>query len=133
MNNYDDIINLDYSKIKKKNGMPISSRAAIFSPFAALTGYDDAIEETVRITENEIYIDEDYKEIINSKLINIEKNIKSNPEIEITYFIKDNKKAGGKYIDKLIKVKRIDLINNIIISTNNERININNIVDIKEK
>ena len=133
MNNYDDIINLDYNKIKNKNGMSVESRAAIFSPFAALTGYDDAIEETIKYVEDKIDIDENYKKILNDRLVDINSNIKNTPLINITYFIKDDKKSGGKYLKKEIKVKKIDLINNLIITDNKEKINIDDIIDIEEK
>ena len=68
MNNYDDIINLPPHKSNKYPHMPINKRAAQFAPFSALTGYNEAINETKRQTQDKIELDEEYKLILNNKL-----------------------------------------------------------------
>ena len=127
---YDDIINLPHFEPKKHKRMSIESRSAQFAPFAALTGYDDAIKETARLTDKRIEIDEGLKQILNNKLKYILENIDAKPEITFTYFVYDKKKSGGKYIDKIGIVKKIDMINQYIELTDKSKININEIINI---
>ena len=131
MNNYDDIINLPHHISKNHKRMSIQNRAAQFSPFAALTGYENAINETKRITEEKRILTNDKKEEINNTLIEIEENL-NKYNYKITYFIKDNKKAGGKYISIIDKIKKIDTYNNKIITKNNQIIEIDNLYQIEK-
>ena len=98
--NYDDIINLPHYVSKKRPQMSIEARSAQFAPFAALTGYDEKVKETARLTDRKIELEDGQKEILNNKLLYILENIEEKPEITFTYFIKDTKKSGGKYIEK---------------------------------
>ena len=130
MNNYDDIINLPHPEPKNHTRMSIESRSAQFAPFAALTGHNDAIKETERLTTKRIELSDNDKELINNKLLLIDKLKSEKPLITFTYFIYDNKKNGGKYVNITGIVKRIDLINSIIYLTNNVNIPIEEIIDI---
>lgn len=130
MNKYEDIINLKHHVSEKHPRMSRESRAAQFAPFAALTGYDESIKETARLTDKRIEIDEGLKTILNNKLQTILKNIKDNPEITFTYFIKDNKKQGGKYIKVKGNVKKIDITNGYIILNDKTKIIIKDIINI---
>lgn len=130
MNNYDDIINLEHYEPKRHHRMSIESRSAQFAPFAALTGHNDAIKETERLTTKRIELSDFDKDLINNKLSLIDKLKSEKPLITFTYFIYDNKKSGGKYIDITGIVKRIDLVNSIIYLTNNVNIPIDEILDI---
>ena len=130
MKNYDDIINLSHHVSIKYNKMSRQARAAQFAPFAALTGYDDAIKETTRYTYNKVDLDEESKRVINEKLQVLAINIQNKPKAIFTYFIKDKKKKGGSYITVGGNIYKIDLINNLIILTNKEKIIINDIIDI---
>ena len=130
MNNYDDIINLEHYEPKRHPRMSIESRSAQFAPFAALTGHNDAIKETERLTTKRIELSDNDKELINNKLLLIDKLKSEKPLITFTYFIYDNKKSGGKYIDITGIVKRIDFVNSIIYLTNNVNIPIDEIFDI---
>ena len=130
MNNYDDIINLEHYEPKRHPRMSIESRSAQFAPFAALTGHNDAIKETERLTTKRIELSDFDKELINNKLLLIDKLKSEKPLITFTYFIYDNKKSGGKYIDITGIVKRIDLVNSMIYLTNNVNIPIDEILDI---
>ena len=130
MNNYDDIINLPHPEPKNHIRMSIESRSAQFAPFAALTGHNDAIKETERLTTKRIELSDNDKELINNKLLLIDKLKSEKPLITFTYFIYDNKKNGGKYVNITGIVKRIDLINSIIYLTNNVNIPIEEILDI---
>lgn len=131
MSNYDDIINLPHHESKVHPKMTLYNRSAQFAPFAALTGYDDAIVETTRLTDKRINIDESLKEVINSKLQKIESMINEHPLIEVTYFIKDKRKDGGSYTTISGNVKRIDTDNNLIILTNKSKIPISEIINVK--
>ena len=126
MSKYDDIINLEYHKSDKHPRMSIESRAAQFSSFAALTGYEDEIKETGRRVDREIELTDDEKENINN-LINL---INKNDKIKITYFINDNKKVGGKYLTEYKTVNRVDSYNHELIFIDKTRIKFEKIIDI---
>ena len=105
---YDDIINLPHHVSSKRAPMTMIDRAAQFSPFAALTGYDAAIQETGRLTEGYIHLDDSSKVLINDRLKLIQKSLNSPPEITVTYFEPDERKSGGAYISVTGTVKKID-------------------------
>ena len=128
---YSDIINLEHPEPKNYPRMSIDKRAGIFAPFAALTGYEDDVKETGRETQEEIEINDDIKERLDQKLSLIINNIYNQPKVLITYFVKDNKKSGGKYITKEINIKSIDMIYNKLITTRKETINIEDIINIE--
>ena len=130
MNEYNDIINLPHYVSKKHPQMSKEARSAQFAPFAALSGYEDAIKETAKLTDNKIELSDEMINIINDKLLFIEKNIQDKPLITITYFVPDKRKNGGEYISVTNSIKQIDLINNIIILTNKKKICINDIIRI---
>lgn len=127
MNKYDNIINLPHYELKNHKRMSPISRAAQFSPFAALTGFEDEISETGRIVEKEKELAEDKKEKLNQQLqiLEKEKNL-----LKITYFCKDEKKLGGKYIEYTGILKQIDKINNLLIFTDKTKIPLEDILDI---
>ena len=104
-NNYEDIINLPHYEPKHKR-MSIDVRSAQFSPFAALTGFNDEIKETERLVDKKILLSEDEKIKINDKLLETLKNIKNKPKVKIIYFIPDNKKCGGRYTEVISNVKK---------------------------
>ena len=88
--------------------MPLINRAASFSPFAALTGYDEAVKETARLTDARIELDEEQKIALSDKLQMAMEKADQEPIITVTYFLPDQKKAGGAYIDYTGTIKRID-------------------------
>lgn len=102
---YADILYLSHHISKTRPQMPMGDRAAQFSPFAALTGYDDAIQETGRLTERRIHLDEDVLETLNLKFQILVAHIQEHPLITFTYFKPDTKKSGGAYItiDGIVK------------------------------
>ena len=110
--------------------MSIEARSAQFAPFAALTGYNDAVKETERLTDKRIEIDDNLKQILNNKLNYILENIDKKTLIIITYFIPDNKKDGGKYIEKTGIIKKIDIINQYIYLYDKTKIPIKEIINI---
>lgn len=130
---YDDIINLPNHKSKKHPPMSLYARSAQFAPFAALTGYEDAVKETARETNSRIEIDEELKIIIDGKLQLLQENINKREEISFTYFVLDLKKEGGEYITTIGIVKKIDFANQLIILADKKEIPINELIDISGK
>ena len=88
--------------------MPISDRAAIFSPFAALSGHGAAIAETARLTDRQMELDEDTKAELDQKQAVLLEHITEQPEITVTWFVPDEKKEGGAYVTTTGRLKRID-------------------------
>ena len=131
MDKYDDIINLPHYEPKYHPRMSKYKRSAQFAPFAALVGYDEQVQECSRLTDKRLEIDDELKEKINNKLNKINELIKNSPEVEITYFIPDEKKDGGKYITEIGNVKRIDYVNRFIKFTDNKKIILDDLIDIK--
>ena len=116
--NYDDIINLPHHESRRHPRMSMLNRAAQFAPFAALTGYDDAIEETSRLTDRMIDLDSDVKVDLDSL-----------PQVTITFFIPDVYKDGGSYNTIKTSVKSIDDVERCVILPDGQKIPISNIVD----
>ncbi len=128
---YDDIINMPNHRSKKHPHMSLYARSGQFSPFADLTGYEDAVRETGREVLERIELDEERKLIIDSKLQIIRENLFKKKEVTFTYFEPDLKKQGGKYITKNGVVKKFDdLVPKIILTDKNE-ILINELIDVE--
>ena len=128
---YADIINLPHHELTTRQRMPIINRAASFSPFAALTGYDDAVKETARLTSERIELDEGAKEILNDKLRIAADKADQEPEIKVTYFLPDKKKDGGAYITIKAVIKRIDEYERLVVLTDKTAIPIDDIYEIE--
>ena len=131
--NYEDIINMPHHVSEKHPQMSIEGRAAQFAPFAALTGYSEAVKETARLTEKRIELDEGLKLQLNNKLKKIIENINTKPQITFTYFVYDDKKEGGKYVNKTGYVKKIDIANEYIQLVDKTKIPINEIINITDE
>ena len=105
---YDEIMELPHHVPKTRPQMPMSDRAAQFAPFAALTGYDSAIKETGRLTDEKIELDEEALTALDMKYQLLMDSFDDAPEVTITYFQPDKRKAGGKYITATSTVKKVD-------------------------
>lgn len=127
---YDDIINLPHHTSTKRARKPMPDRAAQFSPFSALTGYEDAIQETGRLTEQKVELTEESKAALNIKLQQISQNIRETPFVTVTHFLQDKRKAGGKYVQTSGYVRRIDEYHGTIIFTDQTEIMIEHILKI---
>ncbi len=127
---YDDIINLPRHVSIRHPPMAALDRAAQFSPFAALTGYDAAIKETARLTDERMELDEYAKDALNDRLQIIADRIKENPEIAITYFQPDVKKDGGAYVTAIGMAKKIDECERFVVMTDGTAIFIDDIISI---
>lgn len=108
MGNYDDIIDLPHHVSETHPPMSRADRAAQFSPFAALTGYDAAVRETARVTERRIELDEGVKAELNARLNCILEHLSEHPQVSITYFMPDEKKSGGAYRTVTGAVRKLD-------------------------
>ena len=125
--NYSDIINLPHHVSKTHPQMPALSRAAQFAPFAALTGYDDAITETARYTEKRIELDESRKEELNTQLLYINEHIGDSMPVKVTYFTPDKKKDGGSYAEIIESIRKIDVVSGTLIFSDGRKIRIDDI------
>ena len=119
---YEDIIHLPHPVSKKHPPMALADRAAQFSPFAALTGYEDAIEETARVTEDEVELDEDCKERINRQLVWLHEHMEERREVVITYFEPDERKKGGEYCEVRGIIRKMDLYQRVLTLESGKRI-----------
>lgn len=122
MRNYDDIINLSRPQYHDLPPMSIHDRAAQFSPFAALVGYDAAVEETARLTDSRREMEEDEIDELNRQLSELNKRLSERPRIRVTYFIRDRKKEGGRYASKIGNARTIDQAENRIIFKDGESV-----------
>lgn len=130
MDNYEDIINLEHFEPKHKR-MSMDARAAQFGAFAALSGYEDSIKETARITGKRMEKTEDILNDLNNKILIINDAIKEKPLVEVTYFIEDKYKEGGEYVTYEGNVKYLDLVNKKIKFIDNKVIDIEDIIFVK--
>lgn len=127
---YDDIINLPRPVSSKHPPMPMSDRAAQFSPFAALTGYDEAVMETGRLTDRKRELNDEEIAALNQKLQFLSEHLEEHPTITVTYFVPDAKKTGGSYATKTRRLKKIDTFERWIQLDDGVKIPIDNIVHI---
>lgn len=88
--------------------MSREARAAQFSPFAALTGYEAAVQETARLTDTRAQLDDGQIEVINRQLVSLKAHIGEQPTAAITYFLPDSRKEGGAYQTVSGAVRKID-------------------------
>jgi len=119
---YDDIIGLPHPVSSKRASMPLYDRAAQFAPFAALTGYDDAIEESGRLTDFAADLTDGSRQLLNAQLAVLSEHMAQSPKVQITYFVPDPRKAGGSYVTLSGNVKRIDPIEQLLILTDGTKI-----------
>ena len=105
---YDDIIHLPHPTSKKHPRMSMAERAAQFSPFAALTGFDGVIRETGRLTDQRVEREESDREELERRLNYLDAQEREHPLVQVTYFLPDEKKEGGRYVTTTGRLKRID-------------------------
>ena len=110
MGKYDDIIDLPHHVSETHPPMSRADRAAQFSPFAALTGYDAAVRETARVTERRIELDEGVKAELNARLNCILEHLSEHPQVSLTYFVPDENKSGGAYRTVTGTVRKLDSV-----------------------
>lgn len=128
---YEDIINMPHHVSSTRPQMSMMDRAAQFSPFAALTGYDGAIKETARLTDEKAELGDEAISFLNMKLQMLVEAFENRPEVCITYFKPDERKAGGAYISVSDVIKKIDEFERILILADGTKIKMDDIADIK--
>ena len=127
---YDEIIKLPHHVSKTRPQMPMSDRAAQFAPFAALTGYDSAIKETGRLTDERIELDEEALTALDMKFQILMEALEEEPEVSITYFKPDERKAGGSYLKVTGTLKKLDEYERILMLMNGQKIKLDAVLDI---
>lgn len=130
MDEYDDIINLPHHVSKNHRQMPMEMRAAQFAPFAALTGYDAVINETARLTDQQVELEDYDNERLNRKYAELIENISEHPVITVSYFKPDKHKGGGAYVSKTGHIKKVDTYEQLMLMENGTSIPLAAIVDI---
>jgi len=128
---YDDIIDLPRPVSRRRSRMTDLDRAAQFSPFAALTGYEDAIDETARLTDARIELDEGARAMLDETFQKLRAQLSSRPKVTVTWFIQDQRKAGGAYATVRGRVRKIDDYAGLLILTDGEVIPLAEITDIR--
>lgn len=121
-NPYEDIWDLPRPISKTHAPMSLMDRAAQFSPFAALTGYDAAVAETARLTQQPLELDVDAMAEINEKLLFLRAHISQSPQVTVTYFVPDNRKAGGAYVTVTGAVRKLDSLSHYLLLNDGTRI-----------
>lgn len=128
---YGDMIGLPRHVSEKYPQMPIARRAAQFSPFAALKGYDEGIEEAKRITEERRELDEESISALNERLVILKSRLGERPRVRITYFEADARKAGGAYRTLEGRLKKIDEYGGMLIIEQGERVRFRDVAAIE--
>lgn len=131
MGKYDDIINLPHHVSSTRPHMPMIDRAAQFQPFRALTGYENAVQETARLTDAKPELTEEEKAFLDLRLRELDERIASLPSVTLTCFQPDKRKAGGAYVTVTGQLKRIDHQESVLMLVGGEHILIENILSIQ--
>lgn len=128
---YEDILYLPHHQSTRRKHMSLHDRAAQFAPFSALNGYEDAIKETGRLTEEEILLDETTVDRINEQLQYIAAHIQERMTVSVTYFRPDDRKSGGAYLTDIGVVKKIDHTGHVLVMESGATIPMEQIRDIE--
>lgn len=130
MKDYSDIIDHPHHVSRTHPQMSMHDRAAQFSPFAALTGFDAAVAEEARVTDRRIELEEDERQRLNERLRILSEHIEEQPEVSITYFVPDERKDGGAYVTNTGALKKIDEYEHVLIMTDGVKIPIREIIEV---
>ena len=130
---YDDIIHLPHPTSKKYPRMSVRDRAAIFSPFSALSGHGAAIAETARLTDQRMELNEDAKVELDRRQAVLLEHIGEQPEVTVTWFRPDDRKEGGIYVTTVGRAKKIDEFKRILSMVSGQKIVLDDIVQIESR
>ena len=130
---YDDIIDLPHHVSATRPRMSMIDRAAQFSPFAALTGYDAAIKETGRLTDERIELSEESRAVLDRKQQLLLDNLADHPDVSVTYFLPDKRKAGGAYVTVTGRVKKVDDYQRLLLLSDGTKIPLDEILDMESE
>ena len=126
MNRYADILHLPRPKPRQE--MTPWQRGAQFSPFAALTGFEDVIGEEGRLTQGSVELGEDAKAALNARLAALKKQEKQRPRVVVIWFRPDDRKEGGSMITTLGSLKRLDEITKTLRLASGEEIPLERVI-----
>ncbi|MCR5114787.1 MAG: YolD-like family protein [Bacteroidales bacterium] len=132
MNEYDDIIDHPHYEPKRHPRMSMHNRAAQFAPFAALTGYDAAINETARLTDTQLELEEYDNQRLQDILMRLAAQVAKRPAITVIYFKPDERKAGGAYHTLTGNLKTIDEATHSLVMADGTRIPLGSVLDLEE-
>lgn len=130
---YEDIINLLHHVSATRPQMSRENRAAQFSPFSALTGYEAAIKETARITDERIVLGESAIADLDMKLSILSENVTNHPEVMVTYFQSDENKDGGFYVTISGLLRKLDDYEHTLVVMDGTKIAISDILEIESE
>lgn len=128
---YDDIIGLPHPVSQRRSRMSNFDRAAQFSPFAALTGFDETIAETGRLTDTRIELEEEEKKRLDAVLQQIRSQLSACPRVAVTYFVYDPLKSGGAYLTQTVQVKAIHTVTGRLALTDGREIPVEEIIELQ--
>ncbi len=124
---YKDIIDLPHHVSETRAQMPMRSRAAQFLPFAALSGYDEAVRESARRTREKIELAEDAREELDAAL---RRAVSEGAEVDVTYFVPDARKSGGEYVSVRGRIKRVDTLVGVLLMSGGEMISLEDVLSV---
>ena len=127
---YDDIIRLPHHVSQNHPQMPLRDRAAQFAPFAALTGYESAVEETARLTSERRELDPQEAEELNRRLSELAARLPERPEVTVEYFVPDDRKAGGAYVTVTGRVRHVSVPEKTLVMEDGTVIALDDVVSI---
>ncbi len=130
-NPYEDILYLPRPVSQTRARMSLLGRAAQFSPFAALTGFDGAVAETARLTREKICLDVDAWTELNRKLLWLRDTLEDMPKITVTYFVPDQRKEGGAYVTAEGRVQRMDTVEKWLVLEDGKKIPFGDILNVE--
>ncbi len=128
---YDDMLDMPHHQSHKRAHMSLHDRAAQFAPFQALTGYEEELTETARLTEERITLDENRIAAINEKLTYLGAHLAEHLRISITYFRPDGKKEGGSYLTDVGSIRKMKEAERIVIMESGMEIPMEQIVELQ--
>ena len=131
MKDYSKIINLPHHQSATRKRMSNYDRAAQFAPFATLTGHDEAIKETARLTDDYMEMGEDRLGELSAKIQLLIDNLTEQSEITVVYFIPDERKSGGSYAEKTGVVRIIDEYERKLVFYDSDKILVDRVTDFK--
>lgn len=127
---YDGILYQERPRFSNHPPMSMESRAAQFSPFAALTGHEEAIAEVERETDTFTPPDPDTQALLNQQMQILMEHATEHPQITVCYFVPDTKKSGGAYITRTGALHRIDLTSRTLYFTDHTKVLLDRIVSL---
>ncbi len=130
MSRYEDILHLPRPKPRQE--MAPWQRGAQFSPFAALTGFEDVVAEEGRLTESPVELAEDARTALNERLAALKEKEKQRPQVVVTWFCPDSHKEGGRYVTSIGNLKKLDEIQKQLIFASGECIPLEKILFVQE-